>query len=173
MGFLHIYFGDGKGKTTAAAGLAVRAAGAGLRVHIVQLLKGSDSAEVSVLRSIPGITLERCDRNYGFVWNMTDHDKADITACHNAMLEHGYSMVRSGSVGMLIIDEFNAAYRHGLLDRAAAERFLIEKPGGAELVITGRDPADIFVEAADYVSEIKCVKHPYTSGVSARRGIEF
>ena len=68
MGFLHIYCGDGKGKTTAALGLAVRAAGAGMRVHIIQLLKGSDTAELTVLRSIPGITLERCERDFGFVW---------------------------------------------------------------------------------------------------------
>lgn len=173
MGFLHIYCGDGKGKTTAAMGLAIRAAGAGMRVHIVQLLKGSDTAELSVLRSIPGITLERCDRNYGFVWNMTDSDKADITKCHNLLLEKGYSLVRSGETDMLLIDEFNAAYRHGLLDRAAAEKFLTEKPGTAELVITGREPAKIFVDSADYVSEIKCVKHPYQNGVTARRGIEF
>ena len=173
MGLLHIYCGDGKGKTTAAFGLAVRAAGAGIRVHIIQLLKGSDSAEISVLRSIPGITLERCDRNYGFVWNMTDEDKVNITECHNALLEKGYSLVRSGNVDMLIIDEFNAAYSHGLLDRAAAEGFLTEKPGSAELVITGRGPAEIFVDSADYVSEIRCVKHPYTKGINARRGIEF
>ncbi len=173
MGFLHIYCGDGKGKTTAAMGLAIRAAGAGMRVHIVQLLKGSDTAELSVLRSIPGITLERCDRNYGFVWNMTDSDKADITKCHNSLLGKGYSLVRSGETDMLLIDEFNAAYRHGLLDRAAAEKFLTEKPGTAELVITGREPAKIFVDSADYVSEIKCVKHPYQNGVTARRGIEF
>lgn len=173
MGLMHIYCGDGKGKTTAALGLAVRAAGAGMRVHIIQLLKGSDTAELSVLRNIPGITLERCEKNYGFVWNMSDGDKAGITECHNSMLEKGYSMVRSGEVDMLIIDEFNAAYRHGLLDRVKAERFLTEKPGNAELVITGREPAEIFVDCADYVSEIKCVKHPYSRGINARRGIEY
>lgn len=173
MGLLHIYCGDGKGKTTAAVGLAVRAAGAGMHVHIIQLLKGSDSAEVSVLRSIPGITLERCDRNYGFVWNMSYEDKRSITACHNTLLEKGYSLVRSGEVDMLIIDEFNAAYKHGLLDREEAEKFLTEKPGSAELIITGRSPAELFVNSADYVSEIKCVKHPYEKGINARRGIEF
>ena len=119
MGFLHIYCGDGKGKTTAALGLAVRAAGAGMRVHIIQLLKGSDTAELTVLRSIPGITLERCERDFGFVWNMSEQDKLDITACHNDMLEKGYSLARSGGIDMLIIDEFNAAYRCGLLDRGA------------------------------------------------------
>lgn len=173
MGLLHIYCGDGKGKTTAAVGLAIRAAGAGMRVHIIQLLKGSDSAETAVLRAIPGITLERCDRNYGFVWNMTDEDRNNITACHNALLEKGYSLVRSGEADMLIIDEFNAAYGNGLLDRAEAERFLTEKPGSAELIITGRDPAQVFLDCADYVSEIKCVKHPYEKGINARRGIEY
>ena len=173
MGLLHIYCGDGKGKTTAALGLAVRAAGAGMRVHIIQLLKGSDTSELSVLRSIPGITLERCDKNYGFVWNMTDEDKRAITQCHNSLLDKGYSLVRSGAADMLIIDEFNAAYRNGLLDREQAEGFLTEKPGSAELVITGRDPAQIFLDHADYVSEIRCIKHPYTQGINARRGIEF
>ena len=129
MGFLHIYCGDGKGKTTAALGLAVRAAGAGMRVHIIQLLKGSDTAELSVLRSIPGITLERCERDFGFVWHMSEQDKLDITACHNDMLEKGYSLARSGGIDMLIIDEFNAAYRCGLLDRTSAERFLNGAPG--------------------------------------------
>ena len=105
MGLLHIYCGDGKGKTTAAIGLAVRAAGAGMRVHIIQLLKGSDSAEISVLRSIPNITLERCDRNYGFVWDMTDEDKKGITECHDALLEKGYSLARSGKIDMLILPE--------------------------------------------------------------------
>ncbi len=173
MGLLHIYCGDGKGKTTAAIGLAIRAAGAGMRVHIIQLLKGSESAEISVLRSIPNITLERCDKNYGFVWNMTDEDKKGITECHNALLEKGYSLARSDKIDMLIIDEFNAAYKCGLLDKNAAEKFLTEKFGGTELVITGRDPAEKFVNAADYVSEIKCVKHPYEKGINARRGIEY
>lgn len=82
-----------------------------------------------MLRSIPGITLERCERDFGFVWNMSEQDKLDITACHNDMLEKGYSLARSGGIDMLIIDEFNAAYRCGLLDRTSAERFLTEKPG--------------------------------------------
>lgn len=87
--------------------------------------------------------------------------------------EKGYSLARSGGIDMLIIDEFNAAYRCGLLDRTSAERFLTEKPGTVELVLTGRGPAEIFLDAADYVSEINCVKHPYTHGIAARRGIEF
>ncbi len=173
MGYLHIYCGDGKGKTTAALGLAVRAAGAGMKVHIVQLLKGSDTAELGVLRGIPGITLARCEKDFGFLWNMTERDKAEITASHNRMLNEGYALARSESADMLILDEFNAAYANGLLDRKAAEEFLINRPYRAEIVLTGRNPAEIFAEAADYVSEIKCVKHPYKKGVAARKGIEF
>lgn len=173
MGFLQVYCGNGKGKTTAALGLAVRAAGAGMRVHIIQLLKGADTAELSVLRGISGITLERCDKDYGFFYTMAEQDKAEITACHNSMLQRGYAMAREGLIDMLILDELSVAYDLGLLDRAAAEKFLTEKPGNAELVITGRSPADIFIGAADYVSEIKCVKHPYERGVEARRGIEY
>lgn len=173
MGFLHIYCGDGKGKTTAAIGLAIRAAGAGMRVHIIQLLKGADTAELAVLRNIPGITLERCERNYGFWFNMSEENRNALRSCHDEMLASGYGMVRSGSVDMLIIDEFNAAYSLNALDRRAAEAFLTEKPGNAELVITGRDPAEIFLQSADYISEIKCVRHPYEKGIQARRGIEY
>lgn len=173
MGFLHIYCGDGKGKTTAALGLAMRAAGAGMRVHIIQLLKGADTSELETLSAVPAITISRCEKDFGFIWNMTDKDKAEITEAHNEMLAEGYRLVKSKKVDMLIIDEFNLAYSHKLLNTADAEKFLTDKTYSAEIVITGRDPAEAFIEAADYVSEIKCVKHPYENGVPARKGIEF
>lgn len=167
MGYLHIYCGDGKGKTTAAFGLAVRAAGAGMNVHIAQLLKGSESAEVDVLRKIARITLSRCDRDYGFTFNMSDEDKRAITECHNRLIEGAFA---SGA-DIIILDEFNAAYNCGLLNRKRAEELILQKK--AEIVLTGRDPAEIFCNAADYYSEIKCVRHPYEKGISARIGIEY
>ena len=83
---MHIYCGDGKGKTTAALGLALRAAGNGMRVHFVQFLKGSATSELASLARIPEITVLRCDRDYGFTFRMTDAEKAALTRCHNAML---------------------------------------------------------------------------------------
>ena len=173
MGLIHIYCGDGKGKTTAALGLAIRASGSGMRVHIVQLLKGGFTSELSVLETIPNITVERCGRNYGFTSKMSDKDKTELAQCHNDLLLHAGELMKSGSIDMLIIDEFNAAYEYNLLNRDIADRIVFEKADNIELVLTGRRPKEKFVNAADYVSEIKAVKHPFKNGIRARKGIEF
>ena len=192
MGLIHIYCGDGKGKTTASMGLAVRAAGAGMRVHIVQLLKGSKTAELESLALIPNIRVTRPDRNYGFTFSMTDEDKAAISrslddlekngyiTCasgagkrHNALLEEALREMKNDEIDMLVIDEFCAGYNCGLVDKALADEIILHKPEKCELVLTGRDPEQKYVDAADYVSEIRAVKHPYEKGIDARRGIEF
>lgn len=173
MGLIHIYCGDGKGKTTAAIGLAVRAAGAGMRVHFAQLLKGGDTSELAVLKTIPSLTVERCDKDYGFTFSMSEAEKEQITQCHNRILSNALGMMERGEIGLLILDEFNAAYKARLVDRALAERIVLKKPEAAELVLTGREPDPRFVAAADYVSEIRAVKHPFERGIAARKGIEF
>lgn len=173
MGMIHIYCGDGKGKTTAALGLALRAVGSGMRVHIVQLLKGSDTSELHSLQLLSGITISRCDKNYGFTFNMSDDNKKELTACHNRLLLQAEKLCSSGCIDMLIIDEFNAAFEYGLLDRELAERIVFEKPKDLELVLTGRNPDEKFIRQADYISDIKSVKHPYKNGIKARKGIEF
>ena len=98
QGLLEIYCGDGKGKTTAALGLALRAAGCGLRVHIVQFLKGTETGELASLAQIPQISLVRCDKNWGFTFSMTEQDKKEITVCHNQMLQEAISMAKSGEI---------------------------------------------------------------------------
>lgn len=173
MGFLHIYCGDGKGKTTAAIGLAVRAAGAGIRVHFAQFLKGGESSELELLKRLPNLTVERCDEDYGFSFAMSEGEKKRVTRCHNRILTNALGIMERGEAGLLILDEFNAAYAFRLLDRAFAERLVLQKPEAAELVLTGRDPAPCFVAAADYVSEIRAVKHPFERGITARKGIEY
>lgn len=173
MGLIHIYCGDGKGKTTAAVGLAVRAAGSGMKVHFVQFLKGSPTSEIAVLEKIENITIRRCDRDYGFTFAMSDDDKAAITACHNRMLAEALELMQSGGADMVVLDEFNAAYSCGLLDKELADSIVLEKPADTELILTGRDPQPKFVEAADYVSEILAVKHPYSHGIEARKGVEY
>lgn len=173
MGLIHIYCGDGKGKTTAAIGLAVRAAGSGMKVHIVQLLKGSETSELNSLKLIPGITVRRCDRDYGFTFNMSDENKKKLIKCHNDLLLQAEKLMNGGSIDMLIIDEFNAAYEYDLLDRELADRIVLQKSQRTELVLTGQNPHPKFAETADYVSEIKAVRHPYRSGIKARKGIEY
>lgn len=169
MGLLHIYCGDGKGKTTASLGLAMRAAGAGMKVCFVQFMKGVYTSELETLRLVPDITVRRCGKEYGFLWDMSDEERAELTAEHNEML---MSVFNCGA-DMIILDEFNFAYSSGLMDKELAEKLILSGEDDCEIVLTGRNPAEIFIQAADYVSEICCVKHPYENGVSARKGIEF
>lgn len=173
MGLIHIYCGNGKGKTTAAIGLAVRAAGAGMRVRFVQLLKGSDTSELNSIKFIPNISVDRCDEDYGFTFTMTDEDKCKITACHNRILTDALSLAENGEIDMLIVDEFNAACTYNLVDKALADKLVLNKPDALELILTGRCPDERYVEAADYVSEIQSLKHPFKAGVTARKGIEY
>ncbi len=168
---LHIYCGNGKGKTTAALGLALRASGNNMRVHIVQLLKGAETSELNALKNIDKVTVSRLERDFGFTFCMTDEEKNEVTRLHNELLLEAKKL--SGEVDLLIIDEFNGAYECNLLDKELADSLILDRPEGLEMVITGYNPDKKFLEVADYVSEIKCVKHPYDKGVNARKGIEY
>lgn len=166
---IHIYCGDGKGKTTVAIGLAVRMAGYNKKVLFMQFLKGSYTGELEILQKCENITVMRCDKNYGFFRSMTDSDKENIIKCHNENLE--YVLKNIDSFDMIVLDEIFAAYNYDLADREKVKE-IVEKYKG-ELVMTGRDPQEWFVGRADYVSEIKKIKHPYDRGITAREGIEF
>jgi len=170
---IEIYCGDGKGKTTAAIGLAIRAAGNDMNVHFVQFMKGAPTSELHILETIPNLTIQRCDKNYGFTFQMNDEEKASLTQCHNAMLSDVMNIIYHGKIQLLILDEFFSAYNCNLLDRELANRLVFGIPDKTELVLTGRDPEQKFLDAADYVSEIKAVRHPYSKGISARAGIEY
>ena len=166
---IHIYCGDGKGKTTATIGLSVRMAGYGKKVLFMQFLKGSYTGELEILQKSENITVMRCDKNYGFFRSMTDSDKENIIRCHNENLE--FVLKNMDSFDMIVLDEIFAAYNYDLADREGVKE-IVEKYKG-ELVMTGREPQEWFVEKADYVSEIKKIKHPYDKGITAREGIEF
>jgi cob(I)alamin adenosyltransferase len=166
---LQIYCGDGKGKTTASLGLAVRMAGAGMKAAFVQFMKGGETAELETLKLIPNIDVMRCDREYGWFSALSDSDKAELTACHNELMKK----VFSGSFDAVILDEFNFAYKTGLVDREMAADLIMNAKDSREVVLTGRDPDPQFVESADLISEIKCVRHPYQKGIKARKGIEY
>ncbi|MBP3857464.1 MAG: cob(I)yrinic acid a,c-diamide adenosyltransferase [Ruminiclostridium sp.] len=166
---LHIYCGDGKGKTTASIGLAVRMAGAGMKTAFVQFMKGGDTAELASLKKLDNIDVMRCDRDYGFFSTLSEQDKRELTDCHNRLLEQAFS----GGYDGIILDEFTYAYGYELADRALAEELIIGSAERIEIAITGRDPAQVFEDAADYISEIRCLRHPYRKGVAARKGIEY
>jgi cob(I)alamin adenosyltransferase len=171
-GLIHVYCGDGKGKTTAALGLAVRAAGRGYQVLIIQFLKSQDTGELHTLEKIPGITVLRSKKGFGFYFQMTDQEKEECRVVCNEIFHEGITMAKSGQIDLLILDEMISTYNHDLVERQDVLDFLKNKPSSLEVVLTGREPAEELIALADYVSEIKKVKHPYDKGIKARIGIE-
>lgn len=172
-GLIHIYCGDGKGKTSAATGLAVRAAGCGMKVLFVRFLKNEESGELTILDKIPGISVVHLERSYGFFSRLPESEKKEVRHMYGKLWSDIPDMLSGGAYDVLVMDEFMAAYRYGLIPQEEAITFLKGKPEGLEVVLTGRDPDEKLVELSDYVSEIRKVKHPFDRGIRARRGIEY
>ena len=168
-GYIQIYTGNGKGKTTAAFGLALRAVGAGLKVYIAQFVKGMEYSELeSVKRLSDSITLKQY--GLGFFVNK-EPDKEDIRAAREGLKEVREIMC-SGIYDIIILDEANIAVYHDLFSVEDLLEFMRAKPENVELVITGRRADPRIIESADLVTEMKEIKHYYHSGVGARIGIE-
>jgi len=172
-GLVHLYTGEGKGKTTAALGLALRAAGRGWRVLIVQFLKGRDSGEVHSLAQVPGIDVVRLSKDYGFAKSMSAEDLVEVRREHDEMLTHIQQALTSGEYGMIVLDEIAPAVQHGLVDCEKLADLIDNRPVGTELVMTGRNAPDSLVQRADYITEMHKIKHPFDQGVTARKGIEW
>lgn len=168
-GLVHIYTGDGKGKTTAAVGLACRAAGAGKKVLLVQFLKGSETGELASLRTL-GVHIVRSDVKK-FIPYMTAEEKDDCRGKQQDCLR----AARESAAGydLVILDECIGAAAMHMVEEAELVEFVRGKPPETELVLTGRDAPPALVALADYVSDIRCVKHPYDKGVPARKGVEY
>jgi len=131
------------------------------------------TSELQSIEFIPNITISRPQKNYGFTFSMTDSQKEELTVCHNGLLCDAVQKIKNGEIQLLILDEFFAAYNNNLIDRKIAEKTVFEKSDNCELVLTGRNPSEKFINSADYVSEIKAVKHPFIKGITARKGIEY
>ena len=172
-GLIHIYCGENKGKTTASVGLSVRAAGAGKKVLFTQYLKRGDSAELKSLALIPGIKTMVCDKPYGFIWTMSEAEKAAARADFSGLFEEAAGLAKAEAYDLLVLDEILGAIACGMVPEEAVLDFLKNKPENLEVVLTGRDPSDALIELADYVTEMKKIKHPFDQGVQARYGIEY
>ena len=172
-GLIHIYCGDGKGKTSAATGLSIRAAGRGLSVLFARFLKNDDSGELRILETIPEIRLINPEKSYGFYRTLTDDERKEMHQVYRLFWEAIRGEISGGEYDMLVMDEFMAAYRYGLIPKDEAISFLEEKPETLEVVLTGRDPGEELIRLADYVSEIRKKKHPFDRGITAREGIEY
>lgn len=169
---LQIYCGDGKGKTTAAVGAAVRASGAGLKVYFVQFLKNGSSSEISVLASLGNVTVRFCRCCDKFTFQMNEAELEALTQEHNALLEEVLESAASGKADVIVLDEFLDACEKSLVDRQRADK-LLEMTSRCEIILTGRKDPESFFASADYISEISAVRHPYQSGTAARKGIEY
>lgn len=172
-GLIHVYHGDGKGKTSASVGLAIRAAGYGRSVIFLQFLKGGISHEIDILKNIHNIRVLRNSKEFGFINTLSQSEIAELTAMHNANLAKALSFVQEGKCDVLILDEICAAYEFNVIDTAMTDSIILNKPASLELVLTGRNPAKIFLENADYITEMRKERHPFDKNIMAREGIEY
>jgi cob(I)alamin adenosyltransferase len=169
-GYLQVYTGNGKGKTTASLGLALRAAGAGLKVHMVQFMKGRRYSEIDAVTNILNFTISQHGRDE-FV-SKENPERVDIELARDGF-EKAKEVVMSGDFDLVILDEINVATDYGLLTIQEVVGLIENRPDHVELVLTGRYAPKEFIEMADLVTEMCEKKHFYNEGVEARKGIEF
>ncbi len=169
-GYVHVYTGDGKGKTTAAIGLAIRAAGHGMKSYIGQFMKGMHYGELDALKAIPLITIEQ----YGGDCCLRKEDvtELDVKRAKEGLIRSKTAM-HSGDYDLLILDEINVTIWFELLNVSEVLPLLYERPAHLELIFTGRRAPQAFIDQADLVTEVKNVKHYFDKGILARKGIEM
>ena len=170
-GLMHVYTGNGKGKTTSSLGLALRACGHGVKAAVVQFMKGSCVyGELESVKHIPGLTLVHTGRDVCIF-------RGEETPADYAEAERGLVLAEdfltSGEYGLVILDEINVACDFGLLDPRKVLEILNRRAEETEVVLTGRNAPQDFIAAADYVTEMREIKHPYRKGVAARAGSEY
>lgn len=170
---VHIYCGEGKGKTSAALGLCLRAAGRGKKILVVRFLKNDCSGEVKALAHLPGVCLIPCGQDFGFYFRMSEETKKEAGEYYCTLLGQALKRAKEEEFDMLVLDEIVAACNYGLAKEEVLLDFLSRRPKGLEVVLTGRSPSERLLAAADYVSEIRKVKHPFDEGRGAREGIEY
>lgn len=166
---IHLYCGNGKGKTTAAMGLALRAAGRGERVVIAQFLKGADSGERYALAQLSQVELLPLPEQVKFTFQMDEQERLEASRRSRALLE--VARERGKDCFLLVLDEACAAVSSGLLPLKELLDCLDSL--SCEIVLTGRDPAPQLLERADYITKMEPLRHPYQRGITARKGIEW
>lgn len=170
---IHIYIGDGKGKTTAAIGLAIRNIGSGGKVLFAQFLKNLETGESNILKSLDGLVLKRpCMRHKKFIWHMSrfelEETKEDILRGFNDISE----IINKGDFSLAVLDEVLDIISCDFLEEQVLISLLESHPG-TEFVLTGRDASEKIKTFADYITVMKKEKHPFDRGIKARKGIEY
>ncbi len=171
LGLVHLYYGDGKGKSTAAAGLCLRALAAGFPVTVIRFLKSGEynSGEALMLEEKGAVVIngKATDK---FVARMDEEEKRETRQRQDEILN---SLLKAETQGLLVLDEAVSACSYGLADEELLRSVIAHRPQGLEIVLTGREPKQWMIEAADYITEFKKVRHPYDKGIWARKGIEY
>ena len=189
-GYVQVYTGNGKGKTTAALGITMRASGAGKSIAFIQFMKALGYSEQKILPTLPGVTWKTLGKPFFIAkkGHISDEDLAKYgggcvvfeegnpPAEYVKMIADGFAetkeMILSGDYDMVVLDEINCAMYFGLIDKEDVLELIKQKPEKTELILTGRCAPDEIIDAADLVTEMREIKHYYTQGVEARRGIE-
>lgn len=169
----HIYYGDGKGKTTAAIGLAVRAAGSKMKVLFVQFLKTEFSGERHILSHTENVTLTFCPLELKFTFDMDDKEKAQAAKIFKGIFDNAVTTALTEKYDMVVLDEVFEAINAHMLSESEVYEFITNAPSSMEIVMTGHTPPQKFMDCADYITEFKKIKHPYDRGITGRIGIEF
>jgi len=170
-GLVHIYCGNGKGKTTAATGLAVRCLGAGKKVLFVQFFKDGNSSEIKVLEQMEHIRILHATAVYGRVSRINNDQKIQAGIDYTKLFEEAVQLAET--YDLLILDEIISSCNYKIVDEKQVTAFLDTKPVHLEVVLTGRNPSEALMDRADYITSMDKVKHPYDSGIMARKGIEL
>lgn len=172
-GLIHIYTGNGKGKTTAATGLMVRSLGYNKKVLFVQMQKAIPSGEISIISKFPNVTIVHCTDKKKFYFYMNDSEKEEYIKQHREGFLKAIELIKSESYDLVVFDEIISTVNEKILDIDKLISFLQSKPKNLEVVLTGRNAPKELIDLSDYVSDITCVKHPYDQGIKARKGVEY
>lgn len=170
---IHIYTGDGKGKTTAAAGSAIRCIGAGKRVLFCQFLKDGSSGECQILKALPKICCLLPERAFGFTFQMDETTRKEARIYYSAYWDTIWENMQNEHYDMIILDEICAVSESHLVEVDKVVDFLDSYGKSTEIILTGRNPLKAFMDKADYITEMKKIRHPFDQGFPAREGIEY
>lgn len=172
-GYIQVYTGNGKGKTTAALGLCLRAVGRGLKVIVYQFLKGTFSGELESAEVLaPHLVIKRFGQATKFFWQLSPQEKSELKAMTGEGFAEVLEAVRTGTFDVVVLDEIMAALEYELISLEDVLRLMEEKSPGVELVLTGRNAPREIIARADLITEMRMVKHYHQQGVEARKGIE-
>ena len=172
-GQIHIYTGDGKGKTTAAMGLALRASAYDKKIYILQFLKGRKTGERLSAEKFDNITFERANKSQKFFMQMNEEEKKEQKEEIKDIWNKISDLLESSDYEIIIFDEIMGAISTGMVELENVKELLNKKGEDKEVILTGRNAPQELIDEADYVTNMKMIKHPFNKNISARKGIEF